>query len=352
MRHAVSLLVGIVLTVACAPAVQTASESALFVFRFDPASLVQLDSSAHPVREIPVTIPDGCGLAEVDAPVQGSRVSLELNCAFGQAVVIVNTDSGTSNQPVTDSDSHFLAWSSDGQALYLKVNSINRPRIVRVESDGSRTTLPISEFTYDIAARPSTRSQILFATSPGMGLGSEFWSADEAGVAVSRLLTDQANYLSLARWSPDGKQIAFIKIPDSPSPFTVGQLWVMREDATEARSLADADAGHGFAPSWSPTGNQIAFVHRENPGDAIADQSATALVSNIHAVSLGDGSERALTTFSGAQVEGPEWQPDGNTIAFTVVANDRMTAYLLDARSGRLQQVEMGSTCCAVWIRK
>lgn len=279
-------------------------------------------------------------------------MALELSCAFGQAVITVDTVNGSLRQPVIDSDSHFLAWSNDGEELYLKVNSINRPQIVRVGADGSRTILAISELTYDLATAASSRGKFLFAISRGMGLGSELWLGEDAGGGAKELLGDPRNYLALARWSPDGKQIAFIKIPDSPTPYTVGELWVMRADGTEARPLGEADAGHGFAPSWSPGGNQIAFVYRENPGDARANQSASALLSNLRAVNISIGKATALTSFSNARVEAPDWQPDGNTIAFTAVANDKMNTYLLDVSSGGLQRVEMGSTCCGVWVRK
>jgi len=351
MRRAALLVPSLLILAGCSPPFQPAARSSLYVFRLEPPALVELDANDQPEREIPVTIPSGCGLNDVFAPLQGSRLALELSCPFGQAVLVLDAASGMLKQPVTDSDSHFLAWSADGLELYLKVNSISRPEIIRIGSDGTRTQLPISELTYDLASRPGG-GDFLFALSRGMGLGSELWSAQAAGRTTERLAIDPRHYFSLARWSPDGKQIAFIQIPDSPTPYTVGELWVMRADGTGQRLLADADAGHGFAPSWSPDGSQIAFIYRENPTDAHADQSADALISNIHAVSLSDGKERPLTTLNGARIESPDWQPDGSSLAFTAILNDRMQVDVLDVGSGALRSVSIEPACCAVWVRK
>jgi hypothetical protein len=351
MQRLALVMPGLFVLAACSPAVAPASRSSLYVFRLDPPALVELDSKDQPAREIPVTVPGGCGLDDVFAPPRGARLALELSCPFGQAVLVLDTASGALHQPVTDSDSHFLAWSSDGTGLYLKVNSINRPQIMRIGADGSRTELPISELTYDLA--PALNSpDFLFALSRGMGLGSELWFAQYDGRNTKQLANDPSHYLSLARWSPDGKQIAFIKIPDSPTPYTVGELWVMQADGSGSHLLAEADAGHGFAPAWAREGRQIAFVYRENATDANADQSADALISNIHAVSLPDGKEEPLTTFSGARVEAPIWQPDGNSLAFTVGLNDKMQVDVLDVSSGALRNVAIEPACCAAWVRK
>ncbi len=256
-----------------------------------------------------------------------------------------------SNRPSQIPTATFLAWTPDGQALYLKVNSINHPQIVRVHVDGSRESLPITGLTYDLAPMPDGQ-RFAYSFSRGMGLGSEMQLAGSDGRLVGQLATDPGFYLSLARWSPDEKQIAYIKIPDSPTPFTVGELWVMSADGSGAHKLAEADAGHGFAPAWSPDGTQLAFVKRENPDDAAADQSANSLVSNIYLVNLQSDGTTQLTQYKDAHVGSPVWSPDGNQIAFTVVMNDKMSVNLVDPVSGETRQVLTGSACCPVWLQK
>lgn len=352
MRRSMLVPAALLLITACAVTRSATARSSLYILRLNPTALIELGPSLEPARTIPVTLPEGCGVENLYSPRRGARLALELSCPFGQAVLTVDTISGAERQPVTDSDSHFLAWSADGTELYLKVNSIDRPQVIRVDAGGARTALPISQNTYDLAPRPDNSGDFAFSLSNGMGLGSELWLANGAGHSTEQLGADPVSYLSLARWSPGGGQIAFVQIPDSPTPYTIGRLWVMQADGSGPRMLAEVDAGHGFAPAWSPDGSQIAFVHRENAKDPGADQSATALISNLHVVSLSNGEETALTTFGGARVDAPQWQPDGTQVAFTAVLDDKMSAYVIDPSSHVLQSIHIGPVCCLAWVEK
>ena len=336
---------------ACSPPPQAPSEAAFYVYRLDPPALVQLSADGTPLREIPIADPAGCDLDNLFPPPQGASLAMEWNCSFGQTVILLDTDTGKFKQAVTDSDSHFLAWAPDGQSLYLKVNTIAHPQVLRLHLNGSRESLPITELTYDLAP-DWNGAGFIYSFSRGMGFGSEMDMAGSDGSNVKPIKIDLQFYLSFARWSPDGKQIAYIKTPDSQTPFTVGELWVMSADGSNERKLADADSGHGFAPVWSPNGAQLAFVARDNPQDAAADQSSSALVSNIHLVNVQSGVETPLTKFKLTDVGMPVWSPDGNQLAITLVMNDKMKVVLVDAASGAARQVLAESTCCAARIRK
>jgi len=175
---------------------------------------------------------------------------------------------------------------------------------------------------------------------------------DGGGNPDRRIAEDDHNYLALARWSPDGQRIAFIRIPDSATPFTVGELWVMQADGSGARRLAEADAGHGTPPAWSPDGRHIAFVVRENPEDASADVSESALISNLVLAEVGTGRVTRLTDFEDARVQDIAWMPAGGMIAFTALVDDRMTVFVQDAASHEMKQVMPGGICCATWLQR
>jgi Tol biopolymer transport system component len=313
--------------------------------------LVEYSKDFQAAAEIPFSVPPNCGLSSIFAPRVGGILALELNCPTGQTVLYLDTNSGAASQPVTDSDSHFLAWTPDGKSAYLKVDSLGNTHIVRASTDGAQEYIPVTNFTYDL--EPSlTRGEFTFAFSRGLGQGSELWLAKNDGKTVQQLVADRLNYVSFARYSPDGRQIAFIKIPDTQIPFTVGELWAMDSNGAHARKLAEADAGHGYAASWSPDGKRIALVVRENPEDEQADQTIQALISNIYVVEVASAALAQVTHLKNGRAETPSWSPDGNTLAFNVVINDRMEVRIADVKTGEMRSLAAQSTCCPAWLRK
>ena len=336
---------------------QSPLQTTFYIYRFSPPALIEFSDEFQPVNEIPFSIPSNCGLLGLFPAPVGEFIAVELNCPNGQTVLFLNAETASVPQPVINTDSHFLAWTPDGKAAYLKVDSLGDARVVRAYADGSQDFIPITEFTYDLA--PSAdEGEFAFTFSRGLGQGSELWLAKQDGRIVQQLYADQFNYISFARWSPDGRQIAFINIPDTQTPFTVGELWVIPStsaqgaDGSNARKLADADAGHGYAADWSPDGKKIAFVLRENPEDENADQLSEALTSNIYTVEVESRKLNQVTKSDNARVEAPFWSPDGNTLAFTIVLNGRMQVQIADTLTGETRSLLTESTCCPAWLRK
>jgi len=345
-------VVSFIFLLACTP--QTSPpllETSFYIFRFSPPALIQFSKEYGLIKEIPFSIPPNCGLLNIFPSPMGKFMAIELSCPNGQTVIFLDIESAAVTQPVTDSDSHFLAWSPDGKAIYLKVDSLGNAHIVRSFADGTQDLIPITEFTYDLVSKPDSRD-FSFTFSRGLGQGSELWLAKRDGQLVQQLYADRYTYISFARYSPDGKQVAFIKIPDTQTPFTVGELWVMNADGSNERKLADADAGHGYAANWSPDGKRIAFVVRENPEDERADQSSDSLISNIYSVEVESGALTQITNFENAHIETPLWSPDGNTLAFNVVINGRMEVQIADITTGEIRSLITESACCPAWMRK
>jgi len=326
-------------------------QTVFYVYRSGPPALIEFSDEFEPVNEIPFSVPPDCGLFNIFPAPIGKFVAVELSCPNGQTVLFFDTETASVPQPVTEADSHFLAWTPDGKAAYLKVDSLGDPHVARVDAGGRAEFIPITGLTYDLSPNPDNYD-FTFTFSRGLGYGSELWEAKQDGRVVQQLYADQFNYISFARWSPDGSRIAFIKIPDTPTPFTVGELWVMNADGSHARKLADADAGHGYSANWSPDGKKIAFVERENPEDKNADQSSEALLSNIYIVEVESGKLDQVTSFDSARAETPFWAPDGNTLAFTTVLNGRMQVQIADMLTGEIQSLPTESACCPAWLRK
>lgn len=344
-------LITVLLLSSCQPSPTPSPQTSLLLYRFVPPAFLEYSADLQPLNEIPFHLPPDCGLYNTFPAPIGRYLLIELSCPGGQTVLFLDTDSDSVTQPITASDAHFLAWTSDGEAAYLKVDSLGNPQVIRAHINGTRTTLAINEFTYDLAVNP-VNDDFTFTFSRGMGFGSELHSTQYEARNTQLLYADPFNYISFARFSPDGKQIAFIKTPDTQTPFTLGELWVMDADGSNARKLADADAGHGYTANWSPDGTRIAFVVRENPEDERADQSSEALVSNIYVMDIDTGALTQITNFESGHAETPFWSPDGNTLTFNAVIDGRMTVSSAEVSSGEIRFLEAEPACCPAWMRK
>lgn len=271
-------------------------------------------------------IPTGCDPHGLNAAPRGPWVALELECNGGHASVVrlSNAVTGEARPLGSDLGSHiaFLGWSPNGQHVVLLTDVVGDARAVLVAvADSSVIPLNTPADVYNVAISNSG-TRMIYSLTRGLGYGSETWIADIDGSNAQRVIADPTHIIAYARFSPDDTHIAYLRMPDSNIPFTVGELWVMNADGREPRRLDSADAGHGYEPAWSPDGTQIAYVVRENSDDILADQRADRLASNIHVVNVADGTIQARTSFENALVEAPVWSGDGEHLAFAAWSPD------------------------------
>src|SRR5439155_10629915 len=109
-------------------------------------------------------------------------------------------------------------------------------------------------------------------------------------------------------WSPDGRQIAFARVPAPQSGrFDSVTVQVLDVASGATRPLTGA-ARFENNPSWSPDGKNILTVSpREGRGDL-------GWVSEIHRVPAAGGTARSLTRALDRQCFGAEWMPGGASI--------------------------------------
>ncbi len=144
-----------------------------------------------------------------------------------------------------------------------------------------------------------------------------------------RKLTDTPLLEVSARWSPDGKQIAFVRDMDITLKNEMQtDLFIMDIDGTNDIRLTDHPAADGSDIAWSPDGNRIAFVSLRS-GDL-----------DIYVIDLVSGTIKQLT--DNAQLNGlsaaPDWSPDGDHIAYEqVLPGKGRTIYMMDT-NGRNQK--------------
>jgi len=338
--------------VAPSPEAGLPAAPALVYVRLDEAGAAQFAYRASldaPASALALDFPAACAIFALFPDPAGRRLAAEFVCGGSPAVQVYDPDSGAIALPVQETDSRFLAWSADGAWLYLRADTYGSNNVVRYEVDGARLeSLSLPAGAYDLAALPG--GDMLFSVTQGLGFGSEVYRGDGRGRGSRLLLTEPGHIVAYLRPSPDGGQVAYILIPDSQQPFAPGELWVMDADGAHARFLAEADAGHGYAPAWSPDGSQIAYVGRENPEESQADSTAGALHSNLYTCDLAAGTASALTAFPAAVVETPAWAPDGSALAFDVINDGTINVWVFETASRTLRQLDEDFSCCAAWL--
>jgi dipeptidyl aminopeptidase/acylaminoacyl peptidase len=110
-----------------------------------------------------------------------------------------------------------------------------------------------------------------------------------------------------AQISPDGTQVAYQvsrpRAESDPPGGARGELWIVPVAGGEPRRLTQEE---DRAARWSPDGKTLAFLGRRGK-DAL---------TQVHLINPSAGEARALTT-APAAVSSYKWSPDGRSIAFT-----------------------------------
>lgn len=328
---------------ACVSVSATQTAPLFFYLRLAESPRLVLQStpdSPQAQAEIRLPAPADCDFWSLTPAPAGPYLALEWQCPAGPLVQLVDSRARTVESLLDPPapDSHFLAWSPDGRFIYLRTSTMADPRVLRLEvATRQGALLPISPNTYNLAVSPDN-GMILYALTYGLGSGSELRLADPDGNNSQKVLSDVRDIIGLMRFSPDGKQIAAIRLPDSQVALPPGELWVADSDGKHARPLAGADAGRGMFPVWSPDGTQIAFLGRTHPDDPNS--------LNLSILTLATSQVLALSMQPEAP---PAWSPDGRQLVFTLAGDGKMNVWSYDEMTGTAQKL-FDDACCAGWI--
>ena len=161
---------------------------------------------------------------------------------------------------------------------------------------------------------PDGRTLILQSRRSG---NPAVWSVDLQGRFLSQLTASQSSEPS-AHWSPDGKQIAYLRGGGRLVLQSIGSM-----------SVRDTGIGDVSMLAWSPDGKTIAIGHLANHAEiglySLAEQKLKVIVAL----------ER--------DCDNPTWSPDGKRIAFQTQRGEIRELWVVPSEGGTPTQLTKGS---------
>jgi Tol biopolymer transport system component len=228
-----------------------------------------------------------CGFGVAWSP-DGTR--LAFNRAGGEAIPptlwTVNADGSGETEVPEGGALAAPEWSPDGTRIAAL--NLSAGNIVILHPDGTaRTTLsPIGPLGFERVSWSPDGTEVLFAHPDTL------WAVNVVTSVARVVAVPGLEYMSEARWSPDGNRISVA----AHAPAGTG-LYVMNADGTNQHLLAEAFEVSGA--SWSPDGSEMVYSGAFGDGTTV----------DIYLVpSDGSGAPENLTSNSRGQASrGPDW---------------------------------------------
>jgi tricorn protease len=209
---------------------------------------------------------------------------------------------------LTTSTEHDVRWPSAGDEGRIVYELGGELFILDLPSGQSRS-IPITVPTDALARRPSrvavTPALIEnFALSPKgeralfAGRGDIFSAPIEKG-AVRNLTRSSGSHDKAARWSPDGRKVAYISDATGEE-----ELYLIdQEGSGKPEQLTNGGKAMRYSPAWSPDGKRIAFSDKDG---------------RLFVLTLADKSLVQVADEPRGQVNDYEWSPCGTHLAFSL----------------------------------
>jgi dipeptidyl aminopeptidase/acylaminoacyl peptidase len=302
------------------------NDTDVWMVSWDGRQQIQLTSTPDSESR-PRWSPDNKYLAFVSSR-QGAKQAQVwlLNRAGGEATKLTDVKGGVDD----------YVWSPDSQRIVLVVSDPD-PKNPEPDSDEDKAKDGPAK-----TPKPIVVDRYSFKSDSGGYLRGErdHLYLFEIKAKKAEILTPGNFDETSPAWSPDGKQIAFIRrhrdegdVDKMPN----GDLFVVeaRTGATPKR-LTTTTAEEMGRLSWSPDGKSIAYLLGDEVKYSAYDQARLAVIASD------GGASKTLTADLDRPVSTPTWSADGRTIAFVVVDDHTQYVARIPAAGGRVDRLTEG----------
>ena len=207
-------------------------------------------------------------------------------------------------------------------------------------------------------------SRILFVSDAEQSGQRQIYVVEAHG-GTPRKLSSLKGFLAEPRFSPDGKEIAFLFTENAPrmagplEPSTP-EIGVIDQKVYEQRiAVLNAETGatrivtpsdiYVYEYDWSPDGQQFAYTAAPGVGDN------NWWVAQLYRIAANGSSAPELVVKPPAQIAVPRWSPDGQSIAFIggIMSDEGSTGgdiYLAMTQGGGISDLTPGREASAAWL--
>jgi dipeptidyl aminopeptidase/acylaminoacyl peptidase len=273
------------------------------------------------------------------------RKILLLSVMLGFAAVAATGQEASSKQEAATA----VPRSKDGKKLFGTADAMRIARVSspRISPDGARVAYLVAEIQMGKDGDASKKDE-----QPGKFV-TQLWVAPTAGpVSAARQFTRGEKSVSNAKWSPDGKILAFT-MDAGDEKDAKPQVWFLYADGGEAWQVTKHKSGvAGY--EFSPDAKTLLLVAtapesaEEEKRKKVKDDAIVVdhdfKMEHLWTWDIVTSQEKQLTQGE-FTVSDPRWSPDGSHITFTTQPtprqddSSRQTAMVLDVATGKQRKL-------------
>lgn len=259
---------------------------------------------------------------------------------IGDKIYFVSDRDGTLNlysfdpktqatEQCTHSHTWDVRWASSDNQRFIVYELGGELRLFDTQTREDRS-IPITVPDDGLAARPSwyraDKNVEDFALSPGgeralfVARGDVFTVPVEKGPTRNLTQTSGAHD-KWARWSPDGKYVAFVSDADGEE-----NVYLVAQDGSERPvQITKGLTAMLYAPEWSPTGTHLAFADKDG---------------KVYLLDVAKKSYEVIAQDQRSRVRDYSFSPDGQFLAFSLSdPNENRSLYIYSLQEKKMYRV-------------